>query len=101
MLAHQPSHPLAVHELALVAQLGGDPTIAVGLELRADRLDASDDLGITIGSRLAVVSRSSDAHQPASLRDRETTGPAITDVGALLGNRPCCRAPLRTRSQAA
>src|SRR5215203_6881550 len=95
MLAHQPSHPLAVHELALVAQLGGDPTIAVGLELCADRLDAGDDLGITIGSRRAVVGRSSDAHQPASLSDGETTGPAITDVGALLGRRPCCRAPFK------
>src|SRR5215208_8414702 len=95
MLAHEPSHPLAVHELALVAQLGGDATIAVGLELRADRLDEGDDLGITIGSRCTVVGRSSDAHQPASLSDRETTGPAITDMGTLLGNRPCCRAPFK------
>jgi len=38
MLAHEPSNSLAVHEVALVAQLGGDATIAVGLELLADRL---------------------------------------------------------------
>src|SRR5215203_5149007 len=91
MLAHEPSQLLAVHEVALVAQLGGDATIAVGLELLADRLDKGEALGIPIRRRRAVVGRSSDAHQPASLSDGETAGPAITDIGALLGNRPCCR----------
>src|SRR3954471_9635651 len=95
MLAHQPSHLLAVHEMALVAQLRGDATIAVGLELLADRLDKREALGISIGRRRAVVGRSSDTHQPASLSDGETAGPAITDIGALLGERPCCRAPFK------
>src|SRR3954464_260257 len=95
MLAHEASHLLAVHEVALVAQLGGDATIAVGLELRADRLDTGEALGISPRKRGAVVSRSSDAHQPASLSDGDTAGPAITDIGALLGTRPCCRAPFR------
>ena len=62
MLAHEPSNSLAVHEVALVAQLGGDATIAVGLELLADRLDEGQALGISIRSRRAVVGRPSDAH---------------------------------------
>src|SRR3954470_19874632 len=91
----------------LSARIPWSPPTAGPLRVRWDQivahmrhLAATNTRGITIGSRCAVVSRSSDAHQPASLSDRETTGPAITDVGALLGNSPCCRAPLRTRSQA-
>src|SRR3954454_18808590 len=95
MVAHEPSHLLAVDEMALVPQLGGDTPVAVGLELRADRLDVGDDLGIPIGRALTVVGRPSDAHQPASLSNGETAGPAITDIGALLDNRPCCRAPFK------
>src|SRR4051794_20761644 len=55
MLAHQRSHLLAVREMALVAQLRGDATIAVGLELLADRLDKGEALGISIRGRRAVV----------------------------------------------
>ena len=40
MLAHEPSHPLAVHELASVAQLGGDPTIAGGWPSQRDSLQS-------------------------------------------------------------
>src|SRR5215207_7278346 len=86
---------MSVHAVALVAQLGGDAPIAIRLELRADRLDPGEDLGVTIRSGRVVEGRSRDAHQPASSSDGETTGPAITDVGALLGNRPCCRAPFK------
>src|SRR3954471_19056292 len=101
MLPHEPSHLLAVHEVALVAQLSGDATIAVGLELLADRLDKGEALNISIWGRSAVIGRPSDAHQPASLSDGETAGPAITDIGALLGNRPCCRAPFKNSSSSA
>src|SRR5215210_2540583 len=62
MLAHQPSHLLAVHEVALVAQLGGDAPITVGLELLADRLDKGEALDISIWGRSAVIGRPSDAH---------------------------------------
>src|SRR5215217_5944916 len=95
VLAHEPPHFLGVHDVAWVAQFGGDPPIAIGLELGADGLYAGEDLGVTISRARVVVGRSSDAHQSASLSDGETTGPAITDVGAFLGNRPCCRAPLK------
>src|SRR5918993_4831149 len=95
MLAHQPSHLLAVDEMALVTQLRCHATIAIGLELRADDLDKGEALGIPIGRPSTVVGRPSDAHQPASLSDGETAGPATTHIRALLGNRPCCRAPFK------
>ncbi len=50
---------------------------------------------IPIGRATTVVGRPSDAHQPASLSDGEAAGPAITDIGALLGNRLCWRAPFK------
>jgi hypothetical protein len=42
-----------------------------------------------------------DAHQPASLRDGEPAGPAITDVGAFLGDGPLRRAPFRNSNSKA
>ena len=44
---------------------------------------------------LVVVGRSREPHQPASFGDRETTGPAMTDVVSLLGGRTSREAPFR------
>jgi len=70
--------------------------IAIGFELLADRLDASGDLGfIGRDRRDVIIGGARQAHQTASFGDGETTGPAITDVGALLGRGALFRAPFR------
>src|SRR6266702_2648273 len=44
---------------------------------------------------LIVVGRPCEFHQPASFGNRETTGPAMTDILALLGRRACRDAPFK------
>ena len=96
VLAHQATDFLAVDDDALVAQLGPDTAIAVGLELVADRLDAGNDLGLVGGARRrVVVGGARQAHQTASFGDGEIAGPAITDVGPPLGRGAFFRAPFR------
>jgi hypothetical protein len=43
IFAHQPADLLGVDCQPLMAELGGDPTVAVGLELVTDRRDPGDD----------------------------------------------------------
>ena len=71
------------------------PSIAISLKLFADRRDAGDDLGVGLGRRRIVVGGARQAHQTTSSRDGEPTGPAITDVVALLGRGALLSAPFR------
>src|SRR5580704_8148702 len=96
ILAHQPPDFLVINEDALMSQLGADAPIAVSLELITDRLHVADDLGV-IGTRVRRVIEGGpgQTHQPTSLRDGETAGPATTDVVSLLGRGALFRAPFR------
>ena len=55
VFAHQPADLLGVDHKPLVAQLGADPAVAVGLELVADRSDPGDDLHIVGLRRRRVI----------------------------------------------
>src|SRR5271163_1047685 len=94
IFAHQSAELFMVDDDALMAKLGADSPIAVSLELVADRLHATDDLGIIERrGRHIVEGGSGQTHQPASLRDGETIGPAMTDVISLLGRATLVSAP--------
>src|SRR5438093_12793550 len=97
MLPHQPHDLLVIDEAACGAQLGRHAAIAVGRPFGADLLEAFDEprLRDRLASRFVVVGGSREAHQPASLGDREATGPATTDVVAVVGGRSCRDAPVR------
>ncbi len=84
---HDPHHLLVVDDAAFGVQFGGDATIAVGWPLGADLCDALDQARLIdcLWLRLLVERRSGGPHQSASFGDRETTGPAMTDVTALFG----------------
>src|SRR6185436_19640538 len=70
---------------------------AVAGPLGADRLDALDEpcLLDRLAAGLVIVGRSREPHQPASFGNRETTGPAMTDVVSLLGRTASREAPFR------
>src|SRR5260221_4249069 len=75
---------------------GDETPITVSLELIADRPDAVDDLGVIEMRGLRVLEGGlGQAHQPTSLRDGETAGPAMTDVVSLRGRGALFRAPFR------
>src|SRR5271167_1136505 len=97
MLSHQPHRLLVVDDRPLGTQLRRHAPIAVERPLGTDFLDAFDKprLFDRLAFRLAVVGRSRKAHQPASFGDRETAGPAMTDVVPLIGWRTCREAPFR------
>src|SRR5438270_13707708 len=65
--------------------------------LGADRLDALDEpcLLDRLAAGLVIVGRPREPHQPASFGDRETTGPAMTDVASLLGRGASREAPFK------
>jgi hypothetical protein len=46
MLAHQPADLLVVDDDALMTKIGADASIAVSLELVADSLHVTNDLGV-------------------------------------------------------
>lgn len=83
VLAHQAVDLLAVDDDALLAERGTDAAIAVAFELVADGCHASDELRV-VGAldRRVVEGGARQAHQLASPADRDTSGPATTDVGA-------------------
>src|SRR6478752_10195951 len=97
MLPHQPHDLLVIDVAAGGAQLGSHAPIAVRRPFGTDLFDAFDELCLLYGHacRLVVVGRSREAHQPASFGNRETTGPAMTDVLPLVGWRTCREAPFR------
>ena len=69
-------------------ELGADAAVAVALEDLGDGADLHDELGI--GRLLPwcrVEGRAWQSHQRAPPLDGEAAGPAITDVGPLLGDR--------------
>src|SRR4051812_41388015 len=96
VLAHQAADLLAVDDDALVAERGADAAIAVALELVADGCHAADELRVVdpLDGRV-VEGGARQAHQLAPSPDRETSGPATTDVGAPFGRGLCPRPPFR------
>src|SRR5438034_6072947 len=78
-------------------QLRSHAPIAVRRPFGADLLDAFDEPRLLdrLALRLVIVGRPREPHQPTSLGDRDTTGPAMTDVVALVGWRTCREAPFR------
>ena len=85
VFAHQPTDLLGVDDDPLLPQSRADAAVPVRLELITDRLHATDDLYVVHGQAGGVVEgRAWQTHQPASLGDGHTTGPATTDVRALL-----------------
>ena len=63
-------------------------SIPIRLELLTDGPDACDDFVVVYRpARRVVAGRTCQPHQPASSGDGHSTGPATTDVRALLGGR--------------
>ena len=99
---HQPPDLLAVHEPTPVAQLGADAAIAVAFPGVGDRPHLRDERRIGLRRRgRGVVARPCDAHQVAPPLDGDAAGPAITDVGALVGEGPQKTPPLTKASSSA
>ncbi len=46
VLAHQPANLLGIDDVATMAELGADATVAVALEVVGDRVDLGDDLRV-------------------------------------------------------
>jgi hypothetical protein len=89
VLAHQPFQLLVVHGPALLAEgrLHSPPTVGFKLVLDGvHRLNEGGVVACSYGS--IVVGGARDPHQTASFRDGEAAGPAMTDMGALLGRAP-------------
>ena len=87
VFTHQSTHLLAVDDEPLLPQGCADAAVPVRLELVADGLDATDDRRVVRGNdRSVVVGRAWQVHQAASFGDGHSTGPATTDVRALLGD---------------
>src|SRR5215207_8698671 len=99
MLPHQPANLLMVDYDALVTKLGAQAPVSVCLELVADRLHAADNLGIfeRCGRRV-VEGGTRQSHQPTSLRDGKSVGPAMTDVVRFSAAVCLFEPPLETRS---
>ena len=94
MLAHEATQLLAVHHHALVAQGRPDATVAVALELVADRANAGDELVHAEGNgRRIVEGGAREAHQLAPPLDGDGVGPVTTEVVALLDRGACFKAP--------
>ena len=88
VLAHKPADLLGIHDNAAVAEFGADAAVAVALELVGDGADFSDELrGGRLLRRRGVEGGAGQSHQRAPPFDGEATGPVITDVGPLLGDR--------------
>src|SRR5262249_53738661 len=87
---------------ALLPKGSADTTVAVGLELLADREHRLHDRGV-VGSLLwlVIVGRARNSHQPASFGDREAVGPVMTDVVTFFGRCVFFRAPFRNSSSRA
>ena len=87
VFTHQPTYLLAVDDDPLLPQGSAYAAVPVRLELVADRLHATDDLRLVHrDARRVVEGRAWETHQAASLGDGQSTGPATTDVRALLGD---------------
>src|SRR6267142_6723337 len=97
MLPHQPHHLLVVDPGACGMQFGSHAPIAVAGPFGADLLDAFDEPGLLdrLACRLVVIGRPGEPHQSASVGDRETTGPAMTDVASLFGRCASREAPFK------
>ena len=90
MLAHQAFDLLVVHDPAAMPERRLHAPPSVGFELVLDRVHGLDQSGVVGRAlRFAVVGGARDPHQSASLGDGEACGPVMTDMGALLGRRPC------------
>src|SRR5882724_7086547 len=102
VLAHEAADLLVVRDDALLPQGGLDTAPSIGFELVAGRSDRLDERSIIDRPRRSIViGRACDPHQPASFGDGQTGGPAITDVGALLGRGALRNAPFRNSSSSA
>ena len=90
MFAHQAFDLLVVDDPAAMPERRLHAPPAIGFELALDRVHGLDQGGV-VGRALgfSVVSRSRDPHQSTSFGDGEACGPVMTDMGALLGDRPC------------
>jgi hypothetical protein len=88
--------PHGIPDSPAVAELGADAAVAVELELVGDGARLRNDLVVGQSClRRGVVGRAWQSHQRAPPFDGEAAGPAITDVGALLGDRAFFGAPFR------
>ena len=90
VLAHQAFDLLVVHDPAPMPEGRLHAAPAIGLELILDRVHGLDQGGVVGKSlRCVVAGGARDPHQSASTGDGEAFGPVMTDMGALLGRRPC------------
>ena len=82
VLAHEAADLLVIDDHALLMESGPDATPALVLELVADRSHSLDNGGV-IGctDRLIVEGGAGDVHQPASLGNADSRGPATADAG--------------------
>src|ERR1700712_1377810 len=102
VLAHQAAQLFPVHNHALVTQRRTDPTVAIALELVADRADPGQNaLSIQRGCRDVVKSRPRQPHQLAPPGHGKAAGPVTTEVLALLGRGKCLKAPFSSSSSSA
>src|SRR5262249_6554438 len=94
---HQPHHRLVVDAVTLLMQFKGHPAVAIGRPFGTDRLDLLDKPSLVdrLRRRHVVIGRARKSHQSASFCDRETSGPATTDVVAFFGRRSCCNTPFK------
>ena len=71
-----------------MAQLGGDPAVAIAPAGLGDGPDLGHHRVIIGTLGICYERRTGQAHQFAPPSDRDGVGPVITDVGALFCNRP-------------
>src|SRR6266480_6375585 len=97
MLLHQPHDLLVVHDDPVLMQLCRYAPVPVSRKLGANfgNLPGEPSLLDRLPLGVIVVGRPCEFHQPASFGNREATGPAMTDLLALLGKRACRDAPFK------
>jgi len=88
VLEHQPADFLGIDDVAAVAEFGADAPVAVAFEVVGDGPHLRDDLLVgRLKAGCGIVAGAWQTHQRAPPFDGQATGPVITDVGPLLGNR--------------